>query len=157
MSVLVQIVWHDQKPHIALHFDHLDLRYAMVPLMMLSASHYWDTIAVASHNTDGSGIMWFDVGGSGITWQKYHDAPHFSFVDLWNAMTPSASNDASAVANGVAIKSCCTSFWSSGPMECSGITLDHCKWHCVMQILVPMASHDQKNHVSHHFNCLNIS
>ena len=38
MLILVQMVSHDQKIHIALHFDHLDLRSAMMPLTMLFVS-----------------------------------------------------------------------------------------------------------------------
>ena len=33
------------KSHIGCHFDHLDLRYTVASLMMLSALHYADTNA----------------------------------------------------------------------------------------------------------------
>ena len=42
--LLVSVASHDQKRHVAHHFDHTDLREAMVPLMMLLAS--CDTIPV---------------------------------------------------------------------------------------------------------------
>ena len=39
------MVSHDQKSHVALHFNHLDLRSAMVPLTMLFVSHNADANA----------------------------------------------------------------------------------------------------------------
>ena len=41
------------------HFDHLDVKNAMVPVIVLSTSHDADTNTVASHdtNTNASGIM----------------------------------------------------------------------------------------------------
>ena len=42
------VVSYDQK-HVAHHFDHLDLRNAIAPLMVLSTSH--------AANTNVSGIM----------------------------------------------------------------------------------------------------
>ena len=42
MPIPVAVVSHGQKSHIGCHFDHLDLRYTVVSLMMLSASHYTD-------------------------------------------------------------------------------------------------------------------
>ena len=41
----VPVVSHSQKSHTGPHFDHLDLRNAMVSLMMLSTSHDADSNA----------------------------------------------------------------------------------------------------------------
>ena len=45
MPVLVPVASYDQKSHVAPHVDHLDLRNAMVPLV-LSMSHDANTNAV---------------------------------------------------------------------------------------------------------------
>ena len=50
MPILMPMASHDQKSHVALHFDHLDLRNAMVLLTMLSTSHDADIIAVESYD-----------------------------------------------------------------------------------------------------------
>ena len=50
MPELVTMVSHDQKIHVTCHFDHLDLRNAMVPLMVLSTPQDADTNAVVSHD-----------------------------------------------------------------------------------------------------------
>ena len=51
------MVSHDQESHITHHFDHLDPRNAVVPLMVQPTSHDADTKAVASHDTSASGIL----------------------------------------------------------------------------------------------------
>ena len=43
--MLVSNVSHDQKGHVALHFDHLDIRNSVVPITMLFASHENDAKA----------------------------------------------------------------------------------------------------------------
>ena len=50
---------NDKKCHVALHFDHLDLRNVMLPLMVLSTSHDANTNAVESYdtNTNANGII----------------------------------------------------------------------------------------------------
>ena len=45
------------KSHVVPYFDHLDLRNAIVPLIMLSASHDADGNAMASHDTNANGVM----------------------------------------------------------------------------------------------------
>ena len=37
MLTMVQVVSHDQRYPVAPHFNHVDLRNALIPLMMLSA------------------------------------------------------------------------------------------------------------------------
>ena len=99
-----------QKSHVAPHFNHVDLRNAMMPFMTASAS--LDVIA--------NGIPWperlcmtsiwscwskeccqhcdVNTGTSGVTLPKIHIAPNFDGLDLMNAMVPlmvqSASHDA---------------------------------------------------------------
>ena len=46
LMMLVPMMSHDQRIHVALHFYCLDFRNAVVPLMMLLASH--ETNASAS-------------------------------------------------------------------------------------------------------------
>ena len=60
---------HDQKSHVATHFDNLDLRNAIMLLMMLSTSHNTDTSAMASHDTITNSNASCDVNVdiSGIT------------------------------------------------------------------------------------------
>ena len=43
--MLVPMMPHDQISHVALHFDHLDLRSVMVALTMLFKSHDADASA----------------------------------------------------------------------------------------------------------------
>ena len=145
IPVLTSVVLHDQMSYAAPHFDCLDLRKAMVPLMM----------PLASCDVDASAI--------GITWPKVHVAPHFSHLDLRNAIVPwwyhqhhmmltpvpmashdhkshiaphfdfldlgNTSCDADTSTNSITwqIKSCWTSFWSSWPKECNdAINSDVC-------------------------------
>ena len=76
------MVSHDEKNHVAPHFNCLDLRNAMVPLTTLLAS--CDTT----------------TGGNGVTDQKSHVAPHLDYINLRSAvvplMTPLASCDTDA-------------------------------------------------------------
>ena len=97
----------DRKCHDAPHFDHLDPRDLMVPLIMLLASHYTS----ASNNS--------------VTWPKSHVTPHFSCLNLRNAMVPLMKLLTACDTNASAIsvtwwKSCCTSFWSFWLKECNG-------------------------------------
>ena len=57
------------KSHVAPHFDHLFVRNAMAPLMVLSRSHGANTYAAASHDTNASDICYAyaNVDVSGIT------------------------------------------------------------------------------------------
>ena len=90
---------HDQYSHVAPHFDCLDLRNAVVPLMMPML------VPMASHG------------------QKSHVVPHFDYLDLRNAIVPLTMPSVyhAASANGITwpIKSCCTSFWLSWSKECN--------------------------------------
>ena len=45
MPMMAPMILHDQKGYVALHFGHLDLRNAMVPLMMMLASYNTDSSA----------------------------------------------------------------------------------------------------------------
>ena len=53
------MMMHDQKGHITQNFDHLYLRNAMRPLMVLSTSHDAGTNEVESHDTS--------INANGIT------------------------------------------------------------------------------------------
>ena len=71
------VTW--SKSHVAYHFDHLDLRNAVVPWTMPSASHH--------ANTNAIGIMACQC------WCKWHDmtkqshvAPHFNCLELRNSV-----------------------------------------------------------------------
>ena len=72
------------ESHVA-HFNCLNIRNAMVPLVMLQVLH--------------------DAYANVITQPKSHVVPHFHHLDLMNAMmplkTPSESFDTSASANGI--------------------------------------------------------
>ena len=57
---------HDQKSYVASHFNYLDWRNALVPLMMPLALH--------------------DADASGITWPKSHVTSSFDHLDLTNRM-----------------------------------------------------------------------
>ena len=47
MPVVAPLLSHDQKSHVALHIDHLDLRNAMVPLIMpWTSCNVMDTICI---------------------------------------------------------------------------------------------------------------
>ena len=108
---LVPLVSHDQK--FMLHIsDHLDLRNAMAPLMILSTLYDANTNAVmpvASHDKEKScctsfqlswpkecivdiddavGTMWHWCLANDIKWPKSGVAPHFNCLDLRNAMVP---------------------------------------------------------------------
>ena len=78
---------HDQRGHVANHFDCLDLMNAMVPLMMPSVS----CDANASVN--------------GVRWPKSNVSTSFNPLDLMNAvvslMIPLASYDTAAGTSGV--------------------------------------------------------
>ena len=123
------ITWTNKSCHT---HSNLQLRNAVLPLMMCLASH--DT------NAGASGITWskshviphfnhIDLQNAMVLLvmlaqmashdQKGNFAPHFNCLDLRNAMVPLtmllASCDTSAIASGFTWpkKSCCTSFWLS--------------------------------------------
>ena len=138
------ITW--PRGHVALHFNCLNLRNEIVPLMML----------LVSCGTDAS--------ANDIIWLKCHVASHFDYLDLINTVVqftmPMASGDAITAASGITLlkspvlphfvhpdlimqwwhlqchwyhviaklvpmtskteeKSCCTSFWLSWQSSCS--------------------------------------
>ena len=114
---------HNQKSHVAPHFNHLDLMNAAVLL--------------ASQDTD--------MGANCVHDENYAVALHSDHLDLRNAMVPlvilSAPCYAYTRASGVTWQKllCCTSFLSSWPKEYDG-AIDRAA------VLVPMASHDQYIH-----------
>ena len=131
------MAWHDQKSHVAPHFNHVDFRFMMVSLTMSSASH------ATNANANGS------------TRPESHAAPHFNNFDIRNGMVqlmmPSASCDTDISVNGI-VWPTCTSF--------------QLPWlrNKVMSLLKPLAVCDAstgancitctKVHVSPHFdNC----
>ena len=83
MPMLVPFVSHDPQSHIALHFNHLDLRNAVMSLALCNA----------------------DVNTNGVTGPKSHGIPHFSCLDVRNVMmaliTPSVPCDPDTNANDV--------------------------------------------------------
>ena len=64
--ILMPMASHEEKSHVAPHFDHLDLRNSMVPLKMLSASHDIGTIA------------------NGVTLETSYVTPYFDCFQLRN-------------------------------------------------------------------------
>ena len=68
MLILVPVASHDQNI-VAPHFDHLELRKAMVLFMMQLAS-FMMLMPMVTHD------------------QKSHVASHFSLLDVMNAMVP---------------------------------------------------------------------
>ena len=82
-----KMAYHYHKIHVALHLSGLNLRKAMVLLMML----------LAAYNTECS--------ANGIKLQQSHSTPHFNHLELRNTMVPltalSASYYTRAGANGV--------------------------------------------------------
>ena len=121
------MVWHDQKCYIALHFNCLNLRKAVVPLTMPSAS----CDARASVNN--------------VTWAKTHVAPYFDNLDLRNALVwlmilpASRDVDVSIIGTTWSRKWCCTPFW----LSCCHLEPDD----------MPVALHDLKSHIAPHFSC----
>ena len=61
MTMPAPMVSHDQNCHVAPHFDHLDVRNAVVLLMMLSAPCY---AKASTHDNDAN------TGATGITYNK---------------------------------------------------------------------------------------
>ena len=139
---------HDPKSHVSPHLDWLDLRNAVVPLMMLLAAHdtnaslngiTWPECHVAPHfNCFGLrntvAILTMTVVScdaktcaNGMHDQKSHVSPQFDNLDPRNVMVlltmQSVSCDTASCVNGVfwSEKSYCTSFWSSWPRECNGV------------------------------------
>ena len=76
MPMPLQMVSSDQKSNIAPHFDYLDLRNAMMPLMMLAASHDADTNVngIIKHHS-----QWHQM-------TKSHIAPHCSYHNPRNVV-----------------------------------------------------------------------
>ena len=70
LSMFMSVASHDKEKYIVPHFSCLDLRHAVVKLMMLLA---W---------------CFTDASASGIKWAKSHVASHFNCLDLRNAMVP---------------------------------------------------------------------
>ena len=146
MQMPVLMASHDQEGHVSLHFNHPDLRNAIVPLMMPLLS--------SDADTNANGMIWHQYWGQWYHVMKRHVVPYFNHFDVWNwvllFMMPSALCVADANTKGVIWpkKSCCASFQWSWPKECSGTIDDSISitWH-------PMATHDQKSHVTTHFIC----
>ena len=69
MLTLGPMASHDQKSPGASHFDHLDLRYTVVPLMIPLVSCDADTECQWHNMTKKSDV-----------------APHFNYLDLRNAV-----------------------------------------------------------------------
>ena len=74
------------KSHVS-HFDHLDLRNAMVPVMVLSTSHDADTNAIILHDTNSgvTGIMWC------WCWCQWHHMTKKSCAHHFNCLNLSAT------------------------------------------------------------------
>ena len=121
---VVLMALHDQKSHVAPHFNYLNLRNRMVPLIMPSAS----CDAHASAN--------------GITWPKSLVALQFHHLGLRNAMVwlmmLFAPHDADVSTNGIIGPKMLhyTSLWLSWPRKWMvpltvpfGINWHWCQWH----------------------------
>ena len=153
---------HNQKSHVAPHFDHLDLMNAMVLFTMPSAWHDVDTsvnciswsmlhlvliILTLQMQWSCWQCHWYHLTPM-LMWSKSHAALCFNCLDLTKAMvlltTLSMSCVGNADVNGTALQnsSCCTSLQLSWPYECSdaidnaiGITWWQCwyEWYHMMK------------------------
>ena len=56
MPGLVPVMSYEQNSYVASHFDNLDLRNTMVPLMLLSIPCDSDTNAMVSHDSNTNAI-----------------------------------------------------------------------------------------------------
>ena len=95
-----------------------------------------------------------------IMWCQWHHmikkscyTSEISYLELRDSVVPLMMSLASlnTFTNCITLskRSCCTSFWSSWPRECSGAFND-----TAGTMLTPMASHDQKRHGALHFDHL---
>ena len=81
---LASVVSQDERRYVAPHFDHLDLRNALVPLPVLTqrwCHHMTETpmtMALFASNIDVISI----------TWQKCHVVVHLNCLNIWNTMVP---------------------------------------------------------------------
>ena len=93
-----------------------------------------------------------DASANDIKWPKKSHCTSFQLS--WPKKFIGAIND--TIANGVKWpkKSCCISFQLSWTKECHGAIL--CHWYHVMLRPVPMAPHDQKSHITPHFDHLDL-
>ena len=109
MLTLGQMVSQDQKCYVAPHFDHLDLRKVVVPLVLCGAdtgancvTWPWNSFCTSLKSYwpnkyngaiyDTIGIIWCHTGASGITGPKSHVASHFDCLELSNAIVPGQSH-----------------------------------------------------------------
>ena len=133
--MVVPKAWYDQKCYVTSQFDCLDLRNAMMSLMMLSTSHDAET------------------GSYDVTWPKSHVVPHVHQYNLRNVMVPLMTPSAWCGASDNSItwskNSCCTSFLLSWPKECSATNDDAVDVTCTNGVTWP------KDHVEAHFDLKN--
>ena len=134
---------HWPKSDIAPHINHLDLKNAVAPLMVLSTSNDADTNAVASHDTKATGIGWYQCWYQWHhTTKKSHVAPHFNCLDLRNAMAilmillAQWDNWCQCLWYQMTKKSCYTSF------NCSDLR------NAIVPFMIPLASCDANNSAS---------
>ena len=112
---------HDQETHVAPHFNFLELRNVMVPLVMLLVSCDTDLNGITWHQHQWHHTMPMPVSQD----KKSHVTSNFDCLDLRNVTVTlrmlTASCDANTNANGMTWpeRSCDTSFWSSRHNECS--------------------------------------
>ena len=140
------VVSHDQKSHIKPHLNHLDVRNAVVPLATLLA--LCDAYTSFSCDFDQKVILPFmslviglrhavvplimpfasydtDTNTNGIMWPKCHIAPHFSCLNLMNAIADTIGNMwhwCQCHWCQITKKSCCIWFLLSWPTKFNGAT-----------------------------------
>ena len=117
MSVLMPVASHDQKSHVTCYFNYLDLRNAVVPLMILFIS--CDTEA----NTNG------------ITWPNCHVAALFYCIDVMNSVVPLTMSLA------YVLQTLMPEAWYDQKSFCTYFS-DLDQTNAVVQLMILLASHD---------------
>ena len=131
------VIW--QEKHIAPHFDHLDLRNAMMSLIMPLASHVQKShlqliliILTFEMQMDNwqCHLASVDTSANVTPWPQSHIVPYFDCLDLGDTVVPlmmsSALCDADTGFNGTKWPrmSCCIKFQLSWPKVCNSAIND---------------------------------
>ena len=125
-------VSHDQKGHVAPHFNCLDLRNSVVSLIMLMVLHDQKVMLHLILIIFSYGMQWcywrccqhhMMLIPVPVAWhdQKSHIAPHFCHLGVRKTMIPLASSEPNSGTNGITWprKSFCTSLSLLGHKECN--------------------------------------
>ena len=130
---------HDQKGNVSPHFNHLDPRNAVVPLMLLLASH--------ESNASTTGITWPKKSGYTsfqLSWPKKCNGTTDNTVGItWDQHQCQWTTVMSHLILIILTQGeQCYHWWHH--------------WYHVALMQTQMTSYDQKSHVTPHFSCLNL-